>query len=155
MKFCYKYSCILILFFCSSLCKVQAQYPVKKFYLEKENKPVRINLVFKKHDGYLLEGTSDGLYKFDGLEFKRITFQNPDYNDTVTAIAESRDNVLWVGFQSGRIANLVNNKLIYWDPEEGTPKKKITSLSLDDQNNLWIFYIRMHGDELCQYHHSK
>ena len=137
MTFCNKYFSLVILLISFPYCS-QAQYPVKKFYLEKENKPVRINLVFKKNDGYLLLGTSDGLYKFDGLEFTRITFQNPDYNDTVTAIAESRDNILWIGFQSGRIANLQNNKLIYWNPEEGTPKKKITSLCIDKQNNLWF-----------------
>ena len=37
------------------------------FNLEKENKQVKINTIFKNNRGYLLAGTDNGLYKFDEI----------------------------------------------------------------------------------------
>lgn len=121
------------------LLQADAQQPgYKNFILEKDNKAIKINTLFKNHIGYLYIGTDNGLYKFDGANYYRVNFENPEYNDTVTAIFQDRQQKTWVGFKSGRIANLINKKLVYYNPEEGTPKKKITAFLQDDENNLWF-----------------
>lgn len=108
------------------------------FKLEKDNRQVKINTLFKNNQGYLYAGTDNGLYKFDGIKYTRINFNNAEFNDTVTAIFQDRGNKMWIGFRSGRIANVINNKLQYFNPEEGTPQKKITSFLQDSEGNLWF-----------------
>lgn len=121
----------------------------KYFKLEKDNKAVKINTLFKNSQGYIYAGTDNGVYKFDGEKYTRINFDNPDYNDTATALFQDRQQKIWVGFKSGRIANISNKKLVYFNPEEGTPKKKITAFLQDKEDNLWfatngegIYFIR-------------
>ncbi len=127
-----------------------AQLPGYKYFkLEKDNKTIKINCSYKNKNGYLYVGTDNGLYKFDGEKYIRINFENEAYNDTATAIFQDRQQMMWIGFKSGRIANIVNHKLSYYHPEEGTPQKKLTALLQDKENNLWfstngegIYYIK-------------
>jgi ligand-binding sensor domain-containing protein len=119
--------------------KTVAQHPGYKYFkLEKDNKSVKINTLYKNQQGYIYVGTDNGLYKFDGEKYTRINFENAEYNDTVTAIFQDRQQKTWVGFKSGRIANIVNKKLLYYNPEEGSPQKKITEFLQDKDDNLWF-----------------
>ncbi len=126
-----------LLIFISAVVPAQI-IPVKKFTIESETGIAKINVLFKKKNGYLLAGTRLGLFKFDGLKFSSLNFQNPDFIDNVTAIHEDRKGKMWIGFESGRIANIINNQLVNWNPEEGTPKQKINSIISDTENNIWF-----------------
>ncbi len=134
------FNCFYITFIALSFFfQAAAQLPGYKYFkLEKDNKTIKINCSYKNKNGYLYAGTDNGLYKFDGEKFIRINFENPEYTDTVTAIFQDRQQKSWIGFKSGRIANIVNKKLQYYNPEEGTPKKKITAFLQDNENNLWF-----------------
>ena len=140
---------LTLLLFTASL-QLTAQYPgFKTFPLSEDNKSIKINTLFKTSKGFIYIGTVNGLYKFDGDQFTNIYFDNKDYQDTVTALFEDNTQKIWVGFESGRIAHLINRKLIYYNPEEGTPQKKITSFIQDKENNIWfatagegLYYIR-------------
>ncbi|MFZ1784844.1 MAG: two-component regulator propeller domain-containing protein [Ferruginibacter sp.] len=123
----------------SYICPVEAQIAGDSYFqLEKDKKQIQINTLFKDNIGYLYAGTDNGLYKFDGEKYTRIDFTNTEFNDTVTAIYQDRKGLLWVGFNSGRIANVENNKLLYINPEEGTPQRKITAFLQDKEDNLWF-----------------
>ncbi|HSN60363.1 MAG TPA: two-component regulator propeller domain-containing protein, partial [Ferruginibacter sp.] len=117
--------------------------------MEEDNKQVRINTLFKTVDGYIYAGTENGLYKFDGENFRKIYFINKDYNDTVTALFQDHQKKIWVGFLNGRLAHVINGQLVYYNPEEGSPQKKITAILEDKENNIWyasygegVYYIR-------------
>ncbi len=110
----------------------------KTFKLLEDNQPFKINTLFKSTNGYIYAGTSNGLYKFDGIKFSKVNFSKASVKDPVTAIFQDKENMLWVGFKNGRIAKRINGKLEYFDPEEGTPKSKITSFLQDKQNNIWF-----------------
>lgn len=135
---------------CSFLQFTKAQWPGFKYFpLNEDKKAIRINTLFKNTDGYILAGTTNGLYKFDGTRYIRIHFENKDYNDTVTAIFRDKGNKYWIGFNNGRIAHIINGKLKYFNPEEGTPAKKITAFQEDKEGNTWfstagegIYYIK-------------
>src|SRR5688500_15237020 len=118
----------LFLFSCSfifSFHSLSQSSPSRIYTLTDENRPVHINVIFKNHQGYIFVGTNNGLYKFDGSRFHKFYFDNVAYNDTVTAIFQDKNRKYWIGFNGGRIANLVNNKMVYLNPEEGTPQQKI------------------------------
>lgn len=130
---------IAVFVLCWFTLTVSSQAPgYKTFRLEKDNKTIRINCVYKNGNGYLLIGSNNGLYKFDGEKYYSVPFSNPEYTDTVTAIFEDNTKKTWVGFKSGRIAHIINKKLVYFNPEEGTPKKKITGFLQDKNNNIWF-----------------
>ncbi len=136
MRYRYFITSLLCIFFCIRL--VAQIIPAKKFQIENEAGALKINVLYKKKNGFILVGTQKGLYKFDGLKFNAISFPNPDFTDNVTAIHEDKKGKLWIGFESGRIAHVINNQLVYWNPEEGTPKQKITGIISDINNNVWF-----------------
>jgi ligand-binding sensor domain-containing protein len=116
-----------------------AQMPgIKSFKIEEGGEPIKILTIFKNHEGYIYAGTSKGLYKFDGIKFTQISFQNSLSNPAITVIFQDDNNQLWVGMQSGDIAKLVNNYLKIFTPQEGTPKKPITAFLQDKQSNIWF-----------------
>ncbi len=129
----------LLFFFLLYALQSFSQLPgYKNFVLEKDNRQIKINTLYKNRQGYLFAGTDEGLYKFDGEKYSRINFENENYHDTVTAIFADKKDKMWIGFRNGRIANLLNKQLVYFDPEEGTPKKKITAFIQDKEENIWF-----------------
>jgi ligand-binding sensor domain-containing protein len=116
-----------------------AQPPgTKSFKLLDENEPFKINCLFKTGEGYIYAGTTNGLYSFDGIKFRKNNFSKSGIKDTVTAIFQDNSKQLWVGFKSGRIAKKVNGHLEYLELEEGNPKAAITAFIQDKQNNIWF-----------------
>lgn len=110
----------------------------KQFSLGEAGISTKIYSLHKTKQGYLYAGSSDGLYRFDGKFFKKILAARDSVTDTVTAIYQNGKGVLWAGFQNGNIGLMDKNKLTYIQPEEGTPKKKITCFAEDISGNLWI-----------------
>ncbi len=110
----------------------------KHFKIEDGPAQVKILCLYKNHQGYIYAGTSNGVYKFDGLDFTKIPFINENPKQVITAIFEDNKNQLWAGSQSGDIGILVNRKFQFFRPEEGTPKKAITRFLQDKQNNIWF-----------------
>ena len=126
-----------IIFFC--LQKSPAQFSgYKSFKLLEDNRPFKINTLLKSSEGYIYAGTTNGLYLFDGKQFKKINFVNASVKDTVTAIFQDNNKQIWAGFKSGRLAKKTNDRLNYFEPEEGTPKVAITAFLQDKQNNIWF-----------------
>ena len=110
----------------------------RSFKLLEDNRPFKINTLYKSQEGYICAGTTNGLYTFDGKIFKKINFTDPSIKDTVTAIFQDNTNQFWLGFKNGKLAKKVKDKLQYFEPEEGTPKVAITAFLQDKQNNIWF-----------------
>ena len=130
-------------------CAVAQELGHKSFKLLEDDRPFKINTLYKTTEGYIYAGTTNGLYTFDGINFKKINFSKAAVKDTITAIFEDNTKQLWVGFKNGHLAKKVNSKLEYFQPEEGTPTVAITSFLQDKQNNIWfatngegIYYFR-------------
>ncbi|MDQ6758035.1 MAG: hypothetical protein M3004_14010, partial [Bacteroidota bacterium] len=132
-----KYLFILFLFTLAN--STHAQMPGVKHFKFSDGDKIKILSLFKNNNGYIYLGTTKGLYKFDGIKFTIIPFQNnPITNPAITSIFQDDQNQLWVGLQSGDIAKLVNNSLKFFVPQEGTPKKPITAFLQDRQKNIWF-----------------
>lgn len=132
-------SILTILVSCILIQGIQAQeLGFKTFNLTEDNHAVKIYTIYKTDEGLIFAGTSNGLYSFDGINFKKINFLKPGIKDTVTAIFQDNTRQLWVGFKNGRIAKKINGKLAYFEPEEGSPKVAITAFLQDNQNNIWF-----------------
>ena len=132
-----KHLFILGFFALSNLLSAQTT-GIRHFKISESSVPIKIVTLFKNNQGYIYAGTSKGLYKFDGIKFTIVPFQNPVANPAITSIFQDNQNQLWVGLQTGDIAKLADNKLKFFTPEEGTPKKPITAFLQDKQNNIWF-----------------
>ncbi len=110
----------------------------RSFKLLDDNRPFKINTLFKSSTGYLYAGTTNGLYSFDGKNFKKINSNTPAFKDTVTAVFEDHAGQIWAGCKSGRLAKKTKSLLQYVEPEEGTPKVAITAFLEDKQHNIWF-----------------
>ena len=111
---------------------------IRHFKMEENARKIKILTLTKKKNGYIYVGTSNGLYKFDGIKFILIPFKNPVTNSSITAIFEDNFSQLWIGMESGDIGKLSNGFVSLFNPEEGTPKKMITSFIQDKLNNIWF-----------------
>ncbi|HKI71135.1 MAG TPA: two-component regulator propeller domain-containing protein, partial [Verrucomicrobiae bacterium] len=60
-----------------------------------------VNAITQTKDGYLWLGTSAGLVRFDGVEFKRFDLAGVPQlrNSIVTSLASARAGGLWVGLE--------------------------------------------------------
>lgn len=58
-------------------------------------------------DGYLWVGTTDGLFRFDGLSFERY---EPLPATSVSALMAVPDGGIWIGFRSGGVSYLKNGQ---------------------------------------------
>jgi ligand-binding sensor domain-containing protein len=110
----------------------------KSFKLLEDNQPFKINCLFKSTEGYIYAGTTNGLYSFDGISFKKNNFSTHGIKDTVTAIFQDNSKQLWIGFKNGKLAKKINGQLEYFEAEEGNSKVAITSFLQDRQNNIWF-----------------
>src|SRR5215212_4971951 len=102
---------------------LHAQTGIRRYKISEGSDPPRILTLYKNNQGYIYAGTSKGLYKFDGMKFTIVPFQNPVANAAITSIFQDNTSQLWVGLQTGEIARLINNHLKFFTPEEGTPRK--------------------------------
>lgn len=98
------------------------------------------NVVFQSSEGFMLVGTKEGLYRYDGTRFELIAFQDTAGGlRDITAIYETAEGVLWAGCRNGNLYfGNIHSKLKKWHPEEGTPVVPITSIAEDRQKRLWF-----------------
>ena len=128
----------IIIFFFIIPCCIAQELGYKSFKLQDDNQPFKINTLFKTTDGYIYAGSTNGLYSFDGINFKKNNFSKAGIKDTVTAIFQDNTQQLWIGFKSGHIAKKINGLLEYVQVEEGNPAVAITSFIQDKQKNIWF-----------------
>ncbi|QEC68552.1 hypothetical protein FRZ67_15015 [Panacibacter ginsenosidivorans] len=106
----------------------------------------KILSLYQNKQGYILAGTTKGLYRFDGLDFFKYAIDTPA---AVTTISEVYNNQLWVGFEDGKLGLVKNNKILPLVFEEGHPTKAIKKIIVDKNNIVWmatagegVYYLR-------------
>ncbi len=133
MKKCLLFLCIVL----SHQLKAQL-LGIRHYRIDVSDKNIRIFTFIKKSSGYIYLGTSNGLYKFDGIKFTLIPFKNNVTNSSITAIFEDNHKQLWIGMESGDIGRVLSGAVSLFNPEEGTPKKMITSFIQDKLDKIWF-----------------
>lgn len=131
----------LFLFLCIVflVCSVPspAQVPhFRKHTLPPEYKSFEVEVIEQDRRGFIWLGTSEGLLRYDGFEYKLFQ-QHTEAGNHVTAIFEDDSTHLWIGYKNGRISRLQHDRIISFSPEEGVPKVPITGFATDDTGNLW------------------
>jgi ligand-binding sensor domain-containing protein len=128
----------------------QAQFSKTRLYTIESDELEKLKIVslYQQDDGLILCGTTKGLYRFDGFDFTLYPYQK-QINAAVTAIFQTKDKRILLGFSNGNIAELKNNIISLLHFDEGFPKVAINSIIQDTNGIVWlgtagegVYYIR-------------
>ncbi|MBA7526334.1 Sensor histidine kinase RcsC [subsurface metagenome] len=102
--------------------------------------------IYQDHIGYMWIGTTDGLNKYNGVEFTVYKFNKKDSsslsNSYINAVYEDTQNNLWVGTSGGlcKYNRDRNNfeRISFDDSQIIKSDQSVTEIFEDNSNNLWI-----------------
>jgi ligand-binding sensor domain-containing protein/signal transduction histidine kinase len=99
-----------------------------------------VSAILQTRDGYLWIGTDNGLARFDGLKFTKVSLSRPGAKSgiSVTALCEDNSGAVWIGSEKEGLFVWRNGSVIHFGVGEGLRDLSVTSLTVDEQGHVWI-----------------
>ncbi len=114
------------------------KYPFRN-YLEKSGLPSPfVFCTFQDSMGYIWMGYSNGLSRFDGVDYKIFKKKDGLPDNKINVIYEDNKRNIWIGTLKGAIIYSMNDGIFRSPGQEILDKNNIFSIIKDKQNNLWI-----------------
>ena len=112
---------------------------VHKTWTGKDGAPAGINAITQAADGYLWLASTQGLYRFDGIEFESYKPQSGDPLPAqgVYSLLAVPNGDLWVGFQDSGVSVLHNGINRNYTPADGLPTGRVQGLARDAHGSIW------------------
>jgi len=105
----------------------------------REGAPTAITAITQTPDGWLWIGGKSGLYKFDGVRFRRASGPQAPLHVDISAMGVLRDGRLWVGYLRGGVSLMEGEVLRHHTPgKAGLAPGMVTSAALDANGRLWL-----------------
>ncbi len=121
-----------------------------------EGSPADIRAIAQTRDGFLWLGTSNGLYRFDGLAFEKVapeTF-NQWRSNQITALAAAPDGALWVGYDFGGVGVFRDGRLRDANAER-RPRGSVSDIIVARDGDVWVSVNGSAGSELRRLHQGR
>lgn len=116
-------------------------YSYNKFYpisLTQGDKNVNVNTLFTDRKGKIWIGTQNqGLYLYNEGRIKHINTRSGISNNTINSIQQDSIGNIIVATNYG-LSKISDNKISNFYQNDGLCSNKITALSIDKNNNIWI-----------------
>ena len=148
----YKIGRILLWVCVGSVCSYGQTPYFQQYFLLRKNQPVQIHTMFQDSEGVLWFGTDKGLFRFNGLEYKRYTTSDSLPDNNITAIAQDSVKRIWIGCRNGKIAILENDTIRNFVTQEGDAAGEVSSILFDSKGVLWF---STHDDGLYYYRNGR
>jgi signal transduction histidine kinase/ligand-binding sensor domain-containing protein len=135
--------CLLFALACSFAVALDNNRTIAQFahtaWGPKDGAPTVVTALAQTSDGYLWLGSSDGLYRFDGVVFERYQPQSgrPFPAQEVRSLLALPNSDLWIGFRSGGISFLRNGHATNYTVREGVPVGMVRGLAQDREGTIW------------------
>ncbi len=98
----------------------------------------QVNAIGQTKDGYMWFGTYSGLYRYDGVQFDKITL---DKNiSSVMTLYSGYDERLWIGTNESGVFSydISTGKVTQYGDESVIPSLSIRSLCVDKDGNMYV-----------------
>ncbi len=98
------------------------------------------NALAQTLDGFLWIGTSDGLYRFDGVAFELFRPASGALHAVaVSTLRATPDGSLWVGHSRGGISVIApDGSVRQYTVADGLPVSRIRSIAMDQTGAVWV-----------------
>ncbi|MBL7718027.1 MAG: histidine kinase [Flavipsychrobacter sp.] len=127
----YLWLCILV----AVSVAAQAQRPFSRdFRMGESQSPVNVNAIAESPSGYIWVGTDEGLFRFNGRDFVKIT---DSANKGVTALAALGSEV-YAGYADGTLACLADGVLRPVGKAAAGPRSRVQSITAAGAGLLWL-----------------
>src|ERR1700678_872091 len=77
------------------------RYTFKEYGQAEGLSNLNVNVLLETRTGFLWAGTENGLFRYDGLRFERVSLGSEVLGGSVLALHEDAEGRLWVGRQNG------------------------------------------------------
>jgi signal transduction histidine kinase/ligand-binding sensor domain-containing protein len=127
---------------CSPIHALDPNQPLSQLYhtswTTKDGLNGAVLAIVQATDGYLWLGTTNGLYRFDGLRFE---FYKPEIgtfpSSSIRSLLASADGSLWIGYMSGGVTHLKDGVVTNYSPRDGLPVSQVRRLAQDQDGTIW------------------
>jgi signal transduction histidine kinase/ligand-binding sensor domain-containing protein len=134
---------LLIVCACVPLLAIDRDRRIDQLYHTKwtfeDGAPSEIFAMTQSADGYLWMGSTSGLFRFDGIHFKKYEPESgpalPSTN--VSSLLAPPDGGLWVGFGAGGVSFIKDGKAQNYGAQDGLPTNTVRALVRDRQGFIW------------------
>jgi len=123
-----------------------SQYLVEKWGRENGLSNGTVTSIAQTSDGFLWLATSEGLFRFDGVEFSLIPFFQAPRSRTLKPIQADvlffdKKKTLWIGSAQGLTAyNYIARAFKTFTSSDGLPAQRIRRIAGDMHGNIWISF---------------
>jgi len=117
--------------------------------------PSRINDIDQSVDGYLWIASVDGLFRFDGVSFERITGREPHLQRPVVSdVLAARSGAVWVGLARGDgVAVYRQGRLT--DAAMPNPSREVNDLAEGPDGDIWVARGGRSSNTLARFHQGR
>jgi ligand-binding sensor domain-containing protein/serine phosphatase RsbU (regulator of sigma subunit) len=109
----------------------------KNYILSKGKRNLTVNTIFQDKFGYMWFGTSDGLFRFNGINYLKYTVEQNLADNFVTAINQDNQKQIWIGHKNGKISILKNNSIRLFKKLDSLISEPISCIRFSE-NTVWI-----------------
>ena len=133
---------LLLLLLCSTALALDPNQPLSQLHHStwnaKNGLDGSVTSLAQTLDGYLWIGTTDGLFRFDGLTFERYSPETgPLPSTAVSALLATRDGGLWIGYDRGGVTYLKQDTVINYSDKDGVPVSSVRGFVEDHDGIIW------------------
>jgi ligand-binding sensor domain-containing protein/serine phosphatase RsbU (regulator of sigma subunit) len=130
---------LVFIHLCIALPGLVGQIPyLKQHTLIKGRRDYNTQVIFQDQQGYIWFGTTDGLIRFDGEDYRLFTVSDSLADNHVTAMTQDARGVIWIGHENGSISLFDGMRFTAFDPESGLGAIPVTDILFDRSGVLWF-----------------
>jgi signal transduction histidine kinase/ligand-binding sensor domain-containing protein len=97
-----------------------------------------VSSLAQTQDGFLWVGTTEGLYRFDGITFEAYKLETGAFPATGIMTLEAAPDGLWIGYLSGGVSVLKDGRLRSFSERDGLPISRVRSIVHTEDGRVWV-----------------
>ena len=97
-----------------------------------------VRALAQTRDGYVWEGSDEGISSFDGVNFSSLGLREGFQSGPVRVLYGDSKGALWIGSVDAGLSCWQGGKLRKFTTRDGLPSDSITALAEDSDGRLWV-----------------